>query len=152
MQYSEMGRGVLGVARRHPWRTVLAICVPVAAATVITSTTMASAQPDVTLPVTAAASSAAPAAHIIPVARATTAQVKDVKPGAVEVAVPVHMNGCDTNYGTANQCVPLTIPGSTSAAKCAWLKGMGFGQLQVAGTNDQSLPENAAGYVCAAGA
>jgi hypothetical protein len=152
MQSSEIGRRAFGAARRHPWRAILAVGVPVAAATVITSTTMASAQPEVTLPLSATASSAAPAAHIIQVAQAATGQVDNVKPGAVEVAVPVHMSGCDTNYGTANQCVPLTIPGSTPAAKCAWLKSMGFGALQVTVTNDQSLPENAAGYVCSSGA
>jgi hypothetical protein len=151
MHYSDTSRAVLGAARRHPWRALLAVCVPVAVAvaSVITGTTMASAQPDVTLAIPAAAATAAPAAHIIPdVAQSLSKPVTDVKAGAVQVAVPVHMTGCDTNYGAPNQCVPLTIPGTTAAAKCAWLKSMGLGALQVVGTNDQSLAENAEGYVC----
>jgi hypothetical protein len=155
MHYSDMSRTVLGAARRHPWRAVLAVCVPgaVVVASVITSTTMASAQPAVTLAIPAAASTAAPGAHIIPdAAQSLATPVQDVKSGAVEVKVPINMSGCDANYGTPNQCIPLTIPGSTPAAKCAWLKSMGFGVLQITRANDQGLPENAEGYVCATGA
>jgi hypothetical protein len=139
---------VLLAARRHPWRAALAVCLPVAAASVITSTTMASAQPAVSLSVPAAASAAQPAAHIIAgVGKSLSAPVK----GAQSVEKPAHISGCDPDYGTANQCIPLTVPGSTPEAKCAWLKSMGFGPLQVVGTNRQDLPENAEGYVCAAG-
>jgi hypothetical protein len=141
-------RTVVSTARRHPWRAALAVCVPVAAVTVFTSTTMASAQQAVSLAVPAGASTAQPAAHVIP----GVAQALGAVNGRQTVKLPARVSGCDPNYGTANQCVPMTIPGSTPEARCAWLKSMGFGALQVVGSNRQDLPENAGGFVCSGGA
>ena len=76
-------------------------------------------------------------------------------PAKVKLVAPKvawNEDGCDHDYGTPNQCVPWQIPGSTGAARCAWLESMGFGAIKVYGTNRQDLPENAQGYVCAAGA
>jgi hypothetical protein len=141
-------RSALGAAYRHPWRAALAICVPAAVVIAITSTTMAAAQPSVSLAVPATASTAQPAAHIIP---DIGQKLGPAVQGTQVVKAPSHVSGCDPDYGTANQCVPMTIPGATPAAKCAWLKSMGFGELRVVGTNRQDLPENAEGYACASG-
>jgi hypothetical protein len=142
-------RGALAAVRRHPARAA-AIGVPLlVAASVLTGTTMASAGPEATLAVSAAALSAAPAQHVMLFDNDLP------KTGAVVKSAPVKIafneDGCDHDYGTPNQCVPWQVPGSTNAARCAWLKSMGFGALKVYGTNRQDLPENADGYVCASG-
>jgi hypothetical protein len=75
-------------------------------------------------------------------------------PSAARPATPVldwHVTGCDSDYGTADQCVPWAIPGPTSRARCGWLRSHGFGPLPVAGTNRQGLAENARGHVCGPG-
>jgi hypothetical protein len=142
-------RGALAGVRRHPARAA-AICVPLIVASVLTGTSMASARPEATLPVSAAAVNAAPAQHVLIFDNHLTAPVAVPKPAAVPTVEPVNLDGCDHDYGTANFCVPWSIPGSTSAAKCAWLASNGFGELRVYGTNRQDLPENAQGDVCAA--
>jgi hypothetical protein len=142
-------RSALAGVRRYPARAA-AICVPLVAASVLTGTTMASARPEATLAVSAAALNAAPSQHVMLFDNDLP------KTGAVVKAAPVKIafneDGCDHDYGPPNECVPWQIPGSTSAAKCAWLKSMGFGALKVYGTNRQDLAEDAQGYVCAAGA
>jgi hypothetical protein len=142
-------RSVLSAARRHPARAAAVGLPLLVAASVFTGTTMASAGPEPTLAVPASALNAAPAQHVL------LFDNKLPRTRAVVTAPPAkiswHETGCDADYGTGNQCVPWTIPGSTGAARCAWLTSMGFGPLKVAGTNRQDLPENAQGYVCAAG-
>jgi hypothetical protein len=140
-------RGALAGVRRHPARAV-AICVPLIAASVFTGTTMASARPEATLAVPAAAVNAAPAQHVMLFGNDLPSQ-KAVKPAAPKIAW--NEDGCDHDYGTPNQCVPWQIPGSTGAARCAWLESMGFGAVKLYGTNRQDLPEYAQGFVCAAG-
>ena len=141
-------RSALAGVRRHPARAA-AICVPLVAASVLTGTTMASARPEATLAVPAAAVNAAPAQHVMLFDNDLPRTGAVVKPAPVKIAL--NEDGCDHDYGTPNECVPWQIPGSTSAAQCAWLKSMGFGALKVYGTNRQDLPENAQGYVCASG-
>jgi hypothetical protein len=63
------------------------------------------------------------------------------------VKEPQNEDGCDDDYGAPGQCVPWKIPASTPQAACAWLRSMGFGPLQVVGTNRQHLPETN-GYAC----
>jgi hypothetical protein len=150
MNLNTTTRSAFGVVRRHPARAV-AIGVPLlVAVSVLTGTTMASARPEATLAVPAAALNAAPAPHVLPFDNDLP------KTGAVVKLTPVKIafneDGCDHDYGSPNECVPWQIPGSTTAAQCAWLKSMGFGTLKVYGTNRQHLPENAQGYVCASGA
>jgi hypothetical protein len=144
-----MNSVVTGI-RRHPWRAA-AICVPVVAVSVFTGTTVASARPQPVLAVPASAFSAAPAAHVLTFGKDANKVVTNVKPGAVQVKEPWNVDGCDHDYGTPNQCVPWTIPVPAGKA-CAWLQSMGFGPLQVVGTNRQHLPENAQGYACASNA
>jgi hypothetical protein len=141
-------RSALAGIRRHPARAA-AICVPLVAASVLTGTTMASARPEATLAVPAAALNAAPAQHVLLFDNDLTGHVAKFKQGAPKIAW--NEDGCDHDYGTPNQCVPWQIPGSTSAARCAWLESMGFGAIKLSGTNRQDLPEDAQGYVCGSG-
>jgi hypothetical protein len=148
MTFNTTARSAFTAVRRHPARTA-AVCLPLLAASIFYGSSMASATPTPTLAVSSAALNAAPAQHVMLFDNGlpTTPTVKPSAP-----ALSWHVSGCDSDYGTANQCVPWTIPGSTSQAKCAWLKSHGFGPLQVVGTNRQDLSENAQGYVCSAGA
>jgi hypothetical protein len=147
MNMHTTARGALTAVRRHPALTA-AICAPVLAASIFYGSTMASATPTPTLAVSSAALHAAPAQHVLLFDNNLPTSTPTVKPSAPVLSW--HVTGCDSDYGTANQCVPWTIPGSTSQAKCAYLRAQGFGPLQVVGTNRQHLTENAQGYVCAA--
>ena len=149
MNRSTKVRSVLARVRRHPARAA-AICVPLVAASVIVSSTMASATPTPTLAVPVTALNAAPDQHVMLFDNDLTGHVANSKPSAPKVAW--NEDGCDHDYGAPNVCVPWTIPGSTPQAKCAWLSSNGFAKLKVLGTNRQGLPENAEGYVCASGA
>jgi hypothetical protein len=140
-------RGALAAVRRHPARAA-AICVPLVAVSVFSGTTMASARPQATLPVPAGAVNAAPAQHVMLFGNNLSGHVAKFK-SAPKIAF--NEDGCDHNYGSPNQCVPWQIPGSTGAARCAWLESMGFGAVQVSGTNRQDLPEDAQGYACGSG-
>lgn len=151
MNFSDARRAVITGARRHPWRTAAAVCVPVVAASVIAGTTVASARPAPYLVLSSSAVNAPAAAHVLYFGNDRVKPVTDVKAGAVTVKESWNIDGCDHDYGTANQCVPWSLPGSTPQAKCAWLESNGFGALKVYGTNRQDLPENAQGYVCAGG-
>jgi hypothetical protein len=134
--------------RRHPGRA-LAACVALAAVSVFTGTTVASAHPAPTLAVSKAELHAAPAPLVDNFdTNLTGAHVKAYK-HAYAVPVQWNVDGCDHDYGQPGQCVPWEIPASTPRAACAWLKSNGFGPLKVYGTNRQNLPENAQGYVCA---
>jgi hypothetical protein len=140
----------LAAIRRHPARTA-AVCAPLLAAGILGGSTIASAAPAPTLAVPPAALHAGPAPHVL--LFGNDRRTPTPTP-TVTVTAPVldwHVTGCDSDYGTAGQCVPWTIPGSSSRARCAWLRSNGFGPLPVAGTNRQGLMENGRGYVCASG-
>jgi hypothetical protein len=150
MSVSTRAGGALAAVRRHPARAA-AVCVPLLAASVLGGGAMASATPAPTLAVSPAALHAGPAPHVLlfdndlptPTPASTARRATPV--------LDWHVTGCDSDYGTAGQCVPWTIPGRTPQAKCAWLRSNGFGPLPVAGANRQGLAENAHGYVCASG-
>ena len=149
MNKNTTARGAFTAVRRHPVRAA-AVCVPVLAASIFYGSTMASATPTPTLAVSSAALHAAPTQHVMLFDNDLPTPTPTAKSSAP--ALSWHVTGCDSDYGTANQCVPWSIPGSTSQAKCAWLKSNGLGPLRVVGTNRQHLTENAQGYVCASGA
>jgi hypothetical protein len=151
MNLNDIMHSVATGARRHPWRTATAVCVPVVAVGVLSGATIASAGPEPMLAVPASAASAAPAPYVANFASDPSGKKIVLKAGAVTVKEPWNIDGCDHDYGTPNQCVPWKIPGSPGQA-CSWLASMGFGPLKVYGTNRQHLPENAEGYVCASGA
>jgi len=141
-------RSALSGIRRHPVRAA-AICVPLLAASVFTGSSMASATPEQTLAVSPAQLNATPAPHVLIVDNQATGKVVTSTDGTTVPKETWNIDGCDHNYGAPNECVPWTIPGSTSQAQCAWLSANGFGALKVYGTNRQNLPENAEGYACA---
>jgi hypothetical protein len=149
MNYKPFGRSVLTGVRNHPWWAA-AVAVPVLAASVVTGTTMASAGPQPTLAVSASALQAKPSAHVMNFAAAPGAKRMHPHGDGKGIKESWHIDGCDHDYGTANQCVPWKIPGATVQAKCAWLQAHGFGPLSVPGTNRQHLPENAEGHACPA--
>jgi hypothetical protein len=145
---NKVRRALAGV-RRHPARAA-AIGVPLlVAASVLAGTTMASAGPQPTLAVSAAALKAAPAQHVMLFDNDQPGRAAKVKPRTPKIAWNV--DGCDHDYGTPNVCVPWAIPGATPQAKCAWLRSNGFAELKLNGANRQDLPEDAQGYVCASG-
>jgi hypothetical protein len=150
MNSKPIGRSVLTGVRNHPWWAA-AVAVPVLAASVITGTTMASAGPQPTLAVSASALRAAPAQHVMNFGSPAGKQIHPRGNGK-PIKEPWNIDGCDHDYGTANQCVPWSVPGATPQAKCAWLKSNGFGPLTIAGKNRQHLPENAEGEACGASA
>jgi hypothetical protein len=139
----------LAGVRRHPAHAA-AICVLLVAASVFTGTTMASAGPEPTLAVPAAALNAAPAQHVMLFDNDLPSQTAKVK--LVTPKIAWNVDGCDHDYGSPNVCVPWAIPGATTQAKCAWLTSNGFAEVKVNGTNRQDLPVNAEGYICASGA
>ncbi|WP_034213383.1 hypothetical protein [Actinoplanes subtropicus] len=55
--------------------------------------------------------------------------------------ISAFVDGCDHNYGTRTQCVPLVFPDGITgvAGKCAWLAAHGFTHLMVAGKDTQGL-------------
>ncbi|ATO85400.1 hypothetical protein ACWT_5985 [Actinoplanes sp. SE50] len=72
------------------------------------------------------------------------------KSPAGPVKVSAFVDGCDHNYGTPTQCVPLTFPGglTDAATKCAWLTAHGFTSLVVAGRDDQRLDPDGDHVAC----
>ena len=90
-----------------------------------------------------------PAPHVLPFDDEGPPSEPTSRPA--DPVLDLHVTGCDSDYGTAAQCVPWTIPGSSSEAKCGWLRSHGFGPLRVVGTNRQGLSENARGLACGAG-
>jgi hypothetical protein len=66
------------------------------------------------------------------------------------VSEPIGIDGCDHDYGTFNQCVPLTYPAGVTS-RCAWLLAHGFGPLKVVGTDREHLDTDHDGVACDAG-
>jgi hypothetical protein len=142
-------RAVLTGIRHHPMRT-LAICVPLAAVSVLAGAQVASAGPQAFLAVSPAQATAAPAPLVMNFDGGMPGAVNKTNKADHPTAERWNLDGCDHDYGTANVCVPWKIPAATPEAACAWLKANGFVlPLKVYGTDRQHLPENAAGYVCA---
>ncbi len=63
------------------------------------------------------------------------------------VKVPAFVDGCDHNYGTPTQCVPLIFPAGVTD-KCSWLAAHGFTALIVAGRDSQRLDADGDGTAC----
>jgi hypothetical protein len=59
-------------------------------------------------------------------------------------------DGCDHNYGTANQCVPWTFPAGVTD-KCAWLHAHNLSSIQVRGRDRQGLDTNHDRVACGRG-
>jgi hypothetical protein len=77
--------------------------------------------------------------------RGVKAQGPKKKTGPVKVAATV--DGCDRNYGTEAQCIPLVFPGKV-ADRCAWLRDHGFQEIKVAARDRQKLDADGNGVAC----
>jgi len=105
----------------------------------LTTTVPAHASPAVKRPT--------PAPHILNFANKLSGARIKLPTGPTHVAVPWNVDGCDHAYGTANQCVPWTIPGR-AANRCHWLAAHGFGKLKVRGTDRLHLDTNGDRMAC----
>ena len=141
---------VLAAVRHRPWRA-LAICVPLLAASVLTGTTVAAAHPEPTLAVPKSALNAAPAPFVRSFNSPLTGKREAVYKHPRHIHEGWNVDGCDHDYGTANQCVPWKIPASSGQAPCAWLKANGFGPVRVYYKDRQHLDTNQDGIACDTG-
>ncbi|BCJ41264.1 hypothetical protein GCM10010168_44380 [Actinoplanes ianthinogenes] len=78
---------------------------------------------------------------------ATASPLPAKKSPTAPVKVPAFADGCDHNYGTPTQCVPLTFPAGVTDA-CSWLAAHGFTDLKVAGRDVQNLDPDGDGTAC----
>ncbi|MEV6342896.1 hypothetical protein [Actinoplanes sp. NPDC051851] len=72
------------------------------------------------------------------------------KPGkrpTAPVKVAPTVDGCDHNYGTRAQCIPVTFPAGVRD-KCAWLADHGFRAFRVTVTDRQKLDPDRNGIAC----
>lgn len=166
---------VLAAVKRRPGRT-LAVCVPLlAAASIFTSTTVASAHPEPRLAVSQAEQNAAPAPFVRDFADGLTGKRVAVYKHSRRIHEGWNVDGCDHDYGTKdqcvpwkipasagttgagtrgaacgwlNQCAPSKIPASAAAAACEWLQRNGFGPVLVSGRDRQNLDTNHDGIAC----
>jgi hypothetical protein len=68
------------------------------------------------------------------------------KPTAPVKVAPT-IDGCDRNYGTIAQCIPIAFPRGVTD-KCDWLTGHGFKALKVVGKDRQRLDPDHNGIAC----
>jgi hypothetical protein len=75
--------------------------------------------------------------------------VPEVLPtGSAPVSVPAAIDGCDRDYGTGAQCVPLALPPGVTDW-CTWLRANGYLPLKVAGRDTLHLDPRGTGFACA---
>ncbi len=141
---------ILGNVREHPRRMALIVAPLVAGAAVFAGATASAAHdaPHLAVPAKAAAERAAPYIHDW--ARGLRDKPLKNPSGPRHVAVAWNVDGCDHDYGAANQCVPWSIP-AAAGQRCQWLKAHGFGPLKVAGRDRENLDTNNDGIACDAG-
>jgi hypothetical protein len=65
-------------------------------------------------------------------------------------SVVPHLDGCDHNYGTVNQCVPWSFPDGVTD-RCGWLREHHFGALRVRGVDRLGLDTNHDRIACGPG-
>ena len=86
--------------------------------------------------------------HLQPYALALGGAVHpSLAPPTTPVAQPITVDGCDHDYGTPNQCVPITYPAGVGN-RCAWLIAHGFGPMKVVGTDAEHLDSDHNGIAC----
>ncbi|MEU8661575.1 hypothetical protein [Actinoplanes philippinensis] len=75
-----------------------------------------------------------------------TRQKAKRKPTAPVKVAPT-VDGCDRNYGTVAQCVPVRFPEGVTD-KCAWLRDHGYQAVKVAAKDRQGLDPDRNGVIC----
>jgi hypothetical protein len=89
-----------------------------------------------------------PQPHVQPYAQDPVGQVHpSMASPTAPVTEPIGLDGCDHDYGTVNQCVPLTYPPGV-ASRCAWLLAHGFGPMKVVGMDRENLDTDHNGVAC----
>jgi hypothetical protein len=63
------------------------------------------------------------------------------------VRVAPTVDGCDRNYGTVAQCIPVRFPAGVTD-KCAWLRARGYQNVKVAARDRQGLDPDRNGIIC----
>ena len=141
---------ILSSLRERPRRAALVVAPLVAGAAIFAGATASAAHdaPHLAVPAKAAAERPRPYVHDF----ADGLRDKPLRnlAGPHRVAVAWNVDGCDHDYGTANQCVPWSIP-APAGQRCQWLKADGFGPLKVYGRDRQHLDTNLDGVACDAG-
>ncbi|WP_433794626.1 hypothetical protein [Actinoplanes sp. CA-252034] len=75
-----------------------------------------------------------------------TRQKAKRKPTAPVKVAPT-VDGCDRNYGTIAQCIPVRFPRGVTD-KCAWLRERGYENIRVAARDRQGLDADRNGVIC----
>ncbi|AEV85042.1 hypothetical protein ACWT_4018 [Actinoplanes sp. SE50] len=75
------------------------------------------------------------------------ARVRPQKSPKTPVKVAPTVDGCDRNYGTQAQCIPLVYPTGVTD-HCAWLAAHGFTHIKVVGKDRQKLDADGNGTAC----
>ena len=138
---------VLTRVRSTRRRAAATVIVLLAAMVVVAGATAAAAGPAPSLSVQKAAAGARPAPHILDFARGLRGARLKLPKGPSHVPVAWNVDGCDHDYGGANQCVPWTIPASAGHG-CPWLAAHRFGPLKVHGRDRLGLDTNHDGIAC----
>ncbi|SRR6266566_54783 len=153
-------RKVLARARSSRRRAATMVIAVLAALAVVVGATAAAAHPAASLPVPESAVGGRPAPHILDFARSLRGARLKLPKCPSHVTVAWNVDGCDHDYGGANQCVPWMIPAPAGSASpgatpgpppgygCQWLAAHGFGPLKVRGRDRLGLDTNHDGVAC----
>jgi hypothetical protein len=141
---------ILGNVRGRPRRTALMIAPLVAGAAIFAGATASAAHDAPHLDVPAKAAAQRPGPYVHDFARGLKNKPLRNPRGPRHVTVAWNVDGCDHDYGTANQCVPWAIP-APAGQRCQWLSAHGFGPLRVYGRDRQNLDSNQDGIACDTG-
>jgi hypothetical protein len=140
-------RNVLTWARSGPRPATATLAALIGCVTIVAGATVAAAHPTPSLSVSKSAVRARPAPHILDFARDLHGARLKLPKGPHHVTVAWNVDGCDHDYGSANKCVPWTIP-APAGQGCEWLAAHGFGLLPVRGRDRLGLDTNHDGIAC----
>ena len=128
----------------------LLAAVAVAVAIAATAAVAAAGDPAARLAVPESAAGTRPAPHILDFARGLRGARLKLPKGPSHVTVAWNVDGCDHDYGRADQCVPWTVPAPPGDG-CQWLAAHGFAPLKVRGRDRLGLDTNHDGVACGRG-
>ena len=140
---------ILSNLRERPRRAALIIAPLVAGTAIFVGATASTAHDAPHLAISARAA-AKPAPYVHDFAGGLKDKPLKNATGPHRVTVAWNVDGCDHDYGGANQCVPWAIP-APAGQRCQWLNAHGFGPLKVYGRDRQHLDTNHDGIACDTG-
>jgi hypothetical protein len=109
--------------------------------------------PDSTVTVTGAPSATSspspgkPGPHIVGFPADSTRTPQHLPGHSAPAPVPATIDGCDRDYGTAAQCIPLVLPPGITD-RCAWLRAQGYLPLTVTGRDTLRLDPDGDHLAC----